>query len=111
MSIEQVMNRWKDAVDAHEPERVASNFTEDAIFQGLHPYGVGRKAVAEYYDSQPIGMKAEYEVLETRELADDLTLGYLDVDFSFVDRPTITVKLSVLIKGDLIAHYQVSRLA
>ncbi len=108
--IKTVMDRWKDAVDAHEPERVASNFTEDAIFQGLHPYGVGRKAVAEYYDSQPAGMKAEYEVLETRRLADDLVLGYLNVDFSFVDRATITVKLSVLIKGDLIAHYQVSRL-
>ena len=109
--IRTVLDRWKDAVDAHEPERVASNFTEDAIFQGLHPYGVGRKAVAEYYDSQPVGMKAEYEVLETRQLADDLVLGYLNVDFSFVDRATITVKLSVLIKGDLIAHYQVSRLA
>jgi hypothetical protein len=108
--ISTVMDRWKDAVDAHEPERVAANFTEDAIFQGLHPYGVGRKAVAEYYDSQPLGMKAEYELLETRQLADDLTLGYLDVDFSFVDRPAINVKLSVLIKGDLIAHYQVSRL-
>lgn len=110
MSITRVMDRWKDAVDAHEPERVAANFTEDVIFQGLHPYGVGRKAVADYYDSQPIGLKAEYEVLETRQLAEDLVLGYLTVDFSFVDRPTITVNLSVLIKGDLIAHYQVSRL-
>jgi hypothetical protein len=111
MGIIDVMDRWKDSVDAHEPERVASNFTEDAIFQGLHPYGVGRAAVAEYYDSQPIGLKAEYKVLETRQLADDLVLGYLSVDFSFVDRPTITVNLGVLIKGDLIAHYQVSRLS
>jgi uncharacterized protein (TIGR02246 family) len=109
--IKTVMDRWKDAVDAHEPERVAANFTEDAIFQGLHPYGVGRRAVAEYYDSQPIGMKAEYEVVETRQLADDLVLGYVDVEFSFVDRPAINVKLSVIVKGDLIAHYQVSRLA
>ncbi|MEV6240494.1 hypothetical protein [Lentzea sp. NPDC051838] len=110
MSIETVMNRWKDAVDAHEPERVSSNFTEDAIFQGLHPYGVGRKAIAEYYDSQPIGLKAEYKILETRLLADDLELAYLTVDFSFVDRPTITVNLSVLVRGDLITHYQVSLL-
>jgi uncharacterized protein (TIGR02246 family) len=108
--IKDVMDRWKDAVDAHDPERVASNFTEDAIFQGLHPYGVGRAAVAEYYDSQPVGLKAEYEILETRRLADDLVLGYLSVDFSFADRPTLTVNLSVLVKGDLIAHYQVSLL-
>lgn len=111
MVVENVMDRWKDAVDAHEPERVAAVFTEDAIFQGLRPYGVGRAAVAEYYDSQPIGLKAEYKVLETRRLADDLVLGYVNVDFSFVDRPTINVYLSVLVKGDLIAHYQVSRLA
>jgi uncharacterized protein (TIGR02246 family) len=109
--ITEVMDRWKDAVDAHDPERVASNFTEDAIFQGLHPYGVGREAVAEYYDSQPIGLTAEYEVLETREVAENVTLAYLNVDFSFVDRPAINVNLSVLVKGDLIAHYQVSRLA
>ena len=108
--IDDVMDRWKDAVDAHEPERVAANFTEDAIFQGLKPYGVGRAAISEYYDSQPIGLKAEYKVLETRQLAEDLVLGYLNVDFSFVDRPAINVHLSVVVKGDLIAHYQVSRL-
>jgi uncharacterized protein (TIGR02246 family) len=111
MVISDVMDRWKDAVDAHDPERVASNFTEDAIFQGLKPYGVGRDSIARYYDSQPIGLKAEYEVLETRQLAEDLALGYLSVDFSFADRPAINVNLSVLVKGDLIAHYQVSRLA
>ncbi|SFR29639.1 conserved hypothetical protein [Lentzea waywayandensis] len=111
MVLEDVMDRWKDAVDAHDPERVAANFTEDAIFQGLHPYGVGRRAVAAYYDSQPIGLQADYKILETRRLADDLVLGYLSVDFSFVDRPTITVNLSVLVRGDLIAHYQVSKLA
>jgi len=52
--------------------------------------------------------------LETRELSDDLLLGYLTVDFSFIDRPTLTVNLSVLLRrtddGWLIAHYQVSRL-
>jgi hypothetical protein len=89
---------------------IIENVMEDAIFQGLRPYGVGRAAVAEYYDSQPIGLRAEYEVLETRRLAEDLVLGYLNVDFSFVDRPTLNVHLSVLVKGDLIAHYQVSRL-
>jgi len=110
MVLEDVMDRWKDAVDAHDPERVAAGFTEDALFQGLKPYGVGRSAIAAYYDSQPIGLKAEYKVLETRELSDEMVLGYLNVDFSFTDRPTISVYLSVLVKGDLIAHYQVSRL-
>jgi ketosteroid isomerase-like protein len=35
--LRDVLDRWKSAVDAHEPEQVAVVFTEDAVFQGLHP--------------------------------------------------------------------------
>ncbi|MCM2430732.1 YybH family protein [Streptomyces sp. RKAG337] len=109
-----VLDRWKDAVDQHEPQQVAAQFTDDAIFQGLHPYSVGRPGVAAYYDSQPIGMTAAYRILETRRPADDLVLGYLSVDFSFTDRATISVNLGVLVQrseeGWQISHYQVSRL-
>jgi ketosteroid isomerase-like protein len=59
-----VLDQWKSAVDAHEPERVASLFTDDTIFQGLHPYSVGPKGVAEYYDSQPVAMTAAYDIWE-----------------------------------------------
>jgi uncharacterized protein (TIGR02246 family) len=108
------LDRWKAAVDAHDPERVASYFTEDAIFQGLHPYSVGRQGIADYYGSLPLGMTATYQILETRRLATDLVLGYLSVDFSFVDRPTLTVYLGVMVTGTAedwsISHYQVSRL-
>jgi hypothetical protein len=61
-----VLDRWKAEIEAHRPERVAALFTEDAIFQGLHPYSVGRTGIAEYYDSQPLGMTAGYRLLETR---------------------------------------------
>jgi uncharacterized protein (TIGR02246 family) len=109
-----VLDRWKAAVDAHDPERVASYFTEDAIFQGLHPYSVGRQGIADYYGSLPLGMTATYKTLETRRLASDLVLGYLSVDFSFADRPTLTVYLGVLVTrtadGWFISHYQVSHL-
>jgi hypothetical protein len=109
-----VLDRWKSAVDAHEPERVAAVFTEYAIFQGLHPYSVGRAGIAEYYDSQPVGMTAEYRILETWRPAENLVLAYLTVDFSFPDRPALTVYLSVLVEqsadGGRISHYQVSRL-
>ena len=50
-ALRDVLDRWKAAVNAHEPERVAAIFTEEAIFQGLHPYSVGRPGVAEYYAS------------------------------------------------------------
>ncbi|MFD9666662.1 nuclear transport factor 2 family protein [Rhodococcus sp. NPDC059968] len=96
--LRRVLDRWNAAVDAHEPQHVAAEFTADAIFQGLHPYTVGPQGVADYYDSQPPGMTAAYRILETRRLADDLVLGYLSVDFSFTDRPTLTVYLSVLVK-------------
>jgi uncharacterized protein (TIGR02246 family) len=109
-----VLDRWKSAVDAHDPERAALCFTDDAIFQGLHPYTVGAQGVAEYYDSQPIGMTASYDIRETRRLADDVILSYLSVDFAFTDRPVLTVYLSVIVRriGDawFISHYQVSRL-
>ncbi|MCL7382597.1 hypothetical protein [Streptomyces sp. 35G-GA-8] len=109
-----VMDRWKASVDAHEPQEVAACFTRDAIFQGLHPYSVGRQGVAEYYDSQPLGLVADYEVLETRQWADDVLFGYLGVNFSFTDRPTIRVTLSVTLRRVAdewsIAHYQVSKL-
>lgn len=109
-----VMDRWKAGVDTHTPQEVAECFTEDAIFQGLHPYSVGRSGVAEYYESQPLGLTAAYEILETRELADGVLLGYLGVDFSFVDRPTISVNLSIVLRRVdaewFISHYQVSKL-
>ncbi|MET8283420.1 SgcJ/EcaC family oxidoreductase [Micromonospora sp. NPDC005174] len=109
-----VLDRWRSAVDAHEPDRVASVFTEDAVFQGLHPYSVGREGVAAYYAAQPLGMTAAYEIRETRRLADDVVLGYLEVEFGFTDRPALTVHLGVVVRrvGNvwLIGHYQVSRL-
>lgn len=112
--LRDLLDRWKAAVDAHEPKLVAAQFTEDAIFQGLHPYSVGRQGVAEYYESQPLGMTAEYRVLETRRPAEHLVLGYLGVDFAFTDRPTLTIYLSILAErtadGWYIGHYQVSHL-
>ena len=75
---------------------------------------MGRDAVAAYYASQPLGMRAAYRILETRRFADDLVLGYLDVEFTFTDRDPVAVKLAVLARrqddGWSLAHYQVSRL-
>jgi ketosteroid isomerase-like protein len=113
--LDSVLNLWRSAVNVHDYDRAASYFTDDVIFQGLHPYSVGPKGVAEYYASQPIGMTAGYTIRETRHLADDLVLGYLSVDFAFTDRPVLTVSLSVIVRrtgnGWLISHYQVSQLA
>lgn len=112
--LRDVMDRWKSGVDAHQPQDVAARFTEDAVFQGLRPYSVGREGIAAYYESQPLGLAADYRVLETRQLSEDVLFGYLDVDFSFTDRPTLEVTLGVVLRrigGEwYIAHYQVSKL-
>jgi hypothetical protein len=112
--LRSVLDEWKAAVDSHDPQRVAAIFTNDAIFQGLHPYTVGQQGVADYYASQPFGMSAAYRILETRRPSDNLILGYLSVDFAFADRPTVSVYLCVVIQpapdGAKISHYQVSRL-
>ncbi|MFG2915651.1 hypothetical protein ACGF0D_22540 [Kitasatospora sp. NPDC048298] len=113
-TLRAVLDRWKDAVDRYQPELVAAQFTEDAIFQGLHPYSVGRPGITAYYASQPLGMTADYRILETRRLADHLVLGYLAATFAFTDRPDLDVNLGILLHRTgtdwAIAHYQVSRL-
>jgi uncharacterized protein (TIGR02246 family) len=112
--VREVMDRWKAAIDAHEPRRVAELFDQDAIFQGLRPYSVGQQGVSEYYASQPRGMTVSYRVLETRRLAADAVLSYLRADFSFPDQTAISVNLGVLVRqssdGWRIAFYQASRI-
>jgi uncharacterized protein (TIGR02246 family) len=108
-----VLQQWKAGIDAHDPQAVAAVFTEDAIFQGLRPYSVGRGGVAEYYDSQPLGMTVTYRVLETRRPTEELVLGYVRADFAFPDRPTVSLNIGVAVAHDngwKILHYQASRL-
>jgi WD40 repeat protein len=39
--LRSVLDEWKAAVDAHDPQRAAAIFTNDAIFQGLQGPGTG----------------------------------------------------------------------
>jgi uncharacterized protein (TIGR02246 family) len=106
------LDQWQAGIDAHEPQKVAAVFTEDAIFQGLHPYSVGRDGVAAYYDSQPLGMTVTYRVLETRRPTEELVLGYVRADFAYLNRDTVSLNLGVLVTqsdtGWRILHYHAS---
>lgn len=108
-----VMDEWKAGIDAGDPGRVAAGFTEDAVFQGLRPYGVGRHAVADYYRSQPAGMTVTYRVLEVRRPADDVVLGYLKATFRYLDRPAVELAVGVVLtrRGSRweVAQYQASQ--
>ena len=57
-------------------------------------------------------MTVAYRILETRRPATDLVLGYVAADFTFPDRPTVSLYIGVLVeRGDdgwRIAHYQAS---
>jgi uncharacterized protein (TIGR02246 family) len=112
--LQDVLDRWKSGIEAREPREVAALFTEDGIFQGFRPYSTGREAVAEYYDSQPVGLTADYRLQETRRLSDDVILGYLSVEFGFTDRDSIPANLTVVAVPDgdrwRLAHYHVSRI-
>lgn len=113
-ALSDALDRWKAGIDAHQPERVGEVFTEDAIFQGLRPYSVGRQGVINYYASQPVGLTVEYEILQTRRLDADQVLGYVHADFTFPDGKLVSVFLGVLVKhnedGWSIAYYQASKL-
>jgi len=110
--ISDVLDEWRAGIDAHDPGRVAAAFTEDAVFQGLRPYGVGRRAVADYYDSQPAGMTVTYRILESRRLADNVVIGYLAATFSYPDRADVELTIGVVLTrtGDAwrMAQYQAS---
>lgn len=105
-----VLDEWKAGIDAHDPQRVANAFTDDAVFQGLRPYSVGRPGVVEYYDGQPVGMTVDYRLLEVRDVGADAVLGYLAADFAFRHRDPISVTIGVLAvrtpAGWQLAYYQ-----
>ena len=111
-TVRSVLDRWQAGIAAHRPDQVAAVFTEDAIFQGLRPYSVGRQGVCDYYDSQPVGLTVDYRINEIREPADGVVLAYTRADFTLPDGKVISLNLSVLVtQGDngwQIAHYQVS---
>jgi uncharacterized protein (TIGR02246 family) len=110
-----VMDEWQAGIDAHDPDRVAAVFTEDAVFQGLRPYGVGRNAVADYYAAQPAGMTVTYRILESRRPADDVVLGYLAATFTYPDRAAVELAIGVALArgrdGWLVTQYQASRVS
>jgi uncharacterized protein (TIGR02246 family) len=110
--LRDVLDQWKAGVDGHAPQKVAAVFTEDAVFQGLRPYSVGRDGVAQYYDGQPPGMTVTYLILETRRPTAELVTGYVRADFAYPDRATVSLNLGVVVshteEGWRILQYQVS---
>ncbi|TFD90748.1 YybH family protein [Cryobacterium serini] len=110
----EVLNGWANGIREHEPERVASYFTENALFQGVAPtHSIGRLGVITYYDRQPVGLSPAFRILEHRQLSDATLISYLDVDFTHPDGDVIPVHLTAVLQhvddSWLISHYHVSQ--
>ncbi|KGI69883.1 SgcJ/EcaC family oxidoreductase [Mycolicibacterium rufum] len=110
--VRAVLDEWKAGIDAHDPARVAAVFTEDAVFQGLQPYTVGRDGVFAYYDSQPPGLTVDYRISEVRRPAEQVVLGYGAATFTKPDGTVLVLMLGVVLTGGgdgwRIQQYQVS---
>ncbi|MCG7593309.1 SgcJ/EcaC family oxidoreductase [Mycobacterium sp. PSTR-4-N] len=110
--VKSVLDEWKAGIDAHDPERVAAVFADDAVFQGLAPYTVGRDGVRRYYDGQPHGMTVDYRIDEVRRPAEHVVVGYGAADFHRPDGTVVSLRLGVVLArahdGWSIQQYQVS---
>ena len=113
--IGRLLDRWAEAIAKHDPQAVAETFTSDALFQGFDPRpGYGREYISAYYEKQPIGLTAEYELLSVRPLTPAVTVAYVSVLFHRPDGP-VPVYLTVVAKKDgdgpwALSHYHVSPL-
>lgn len=110
-----VLDAWANGIREHQPERVASYFTEKALFQGFDKtQTIGQPGIVTYYAKQPPGLSATYRILEHRQLSDEALISYIDVDFTRPDGVVIPVHLTAvlqLVDGSwLISHYHVSKI-
>ena len=112
-TISALLDRWADGIRRRDLDQIATQFTEDALFQGFDPEpAFGRAAVTAYYGKQPPGLTADHTLLHSRTLAPGAVLGYAAVTFHRPDAP-VQVHLTVVaneVGGQwLISHYHVSR--
>lgn len=113
--ITYLLDRWADAIARHDPNAAAEVFTPDALFQGFDPTpGFGRQYISAYYDKQPIGLTADYELLSVRPITGGVTVAYASVLFQRPDGPVPTY-LTVVAQRDgeetwALSHYHVSPL-
>jgi uncharacterized protein (TIGR02246 family) len=111
----EVLRGWADGIRRHQPDRVASYFTQDALFQGFDKkHTIGRRDIFAYYDKQPVGVSPQFQVMKYRQLADDALIAYVDVDFDRPEGFVVPVHLTVVlqhVEGSwLISHYHVSKI-
>ncbi|MHA7220954.1 YybH family protein [Arthrobacter sp. RHLT1-20] len=107
---------WKLAFDNHQPEDIVELFSPDALFQGITPALLrGREQIFGYYDALAPGITTSFQVVQTRELAENIISGFAAVTFTYPDGRTVPVQLSLVLSREentwLIAQYHVSSIS
>ena len=96
-----VLDRWKTAFDAHEPDVLADLFTPDALFQGFGPTVIsGRQAIRGYYDAVADNRSADVTILGTYTIGEQTAGGFADVTFSDPAGWEASVHLSLVLQRD-----------
>jgi uncharacterized protein (TIGR02246 family) len=112
--LRNVLDKWAEGIARHQPTVVAALFTKDALFQGFDPApGFGRAYVEAYYNKQPIGLTASYELLSVRPLADGIVSAFARVAFDRPDGPVLVYLTLVAERSGRswqISHYHVSKI-
>lgn len=111
----EALNGWAEGIRRHQPEQVASHFSQDALFQGFdNKHTTGRPGIVRYYDKQPEGLSPVFRILEHRQLANDTLISYINVDFIRPEGVVVPVHLTVVLQhldgSWLISHYHVSKI-
>lgn len=93
---------------------MARLFSRDALFQGLSPLLLtGRKEIFDYFEALPPGITATFQIIQARQLAQNLICGFAAVRFTYPDARTAQVRLSLVLRRDdrtwFIAQYHASR--
>lgn len=112
--VSDTFERWQSGIAAFDLDKIASAFTEDALFQGLRPnYTLGHDGVRDYYGHIGAGLSVDHQIRETTQLGPDAVLTYSTADFTHADGSTTNTHLTVVLRRAdgqwLMSHYHVSR--
>ncbi len=112
--VSDTFERWQSGIAAFDLDKIASAFTEDALFQGLRPnYTLGHDGVRDYYSHIGAGLSVDNHIRETTQLGPDAVLTYSTADFTHADGTTTNTHLTVVLRRAdgqwLMSHYHVSR--
>lgn len=73
--IESVLDAWKAAFDAGDPQAIASLYTADAMFiGGIGGVHVGRRSIEDYFEKNSSPSIVAFRDVQTRAIADQVVL-------------------------------------